>query len=127
MIHGLMDLFIILLKLIKNINIMKNLKVTFVFLCISMLHSHAQDNILYQGIQQAKSSGVTFETFSVFTPVSRGASHSERFQENFVNPQEVYILQFDKTVANRLDSSMTLLIPLCRENLHYKINKTIIS
>ena len=93
----------------------KNLIIIF-FLCICVLNSHAQGNLVNQQIQQARISGERFEVVSIFTPMSGGsASQNNRIQEQTINPEEVYVLQFDPTVTKKFSSSMTLQIPLgCR-------------
>ena len=102
---------------------MKSLKVSFFFLCIFLLNSHAQSNLLYDGIQQAKNSGETFEPFTAFMPVSKSMSQSERFQEHFIQSQEVHIFQYDKSSAKNLKTSMLLLIPLGGKNLQLELQE----
>jgi len=77
-----------------------------------MLHSYAQDNILYRDIQQAKNNGDTFEIVSAFTPANRKVPQDQRLQEAFINSQEVHFLQYNKSVLKNLESSITLFIPL---------------
>jgi len=102
---------------------MKILKLSFIFLCICFLNIHAQSNLLYEGIQQAKNSGETFEPFTAFIPVNKSISQTERFQEHFIQSQEVHILKYDKSVAKNLKTSMLLYIPIRGENLHLELQE----
>jgi len=102
---------------------MKSLKVLFLFLCICFLNSYAQDNVLYDEIQQAKSSGKKFEAVSAFTLASKSTTQSKRSQENFTNPQEVYFLHYNNSTAKNLNASMTLLIPFDKRNLQLELQE----
>ena len=95
---------------------MNSLKITVILLCISTLTCYAQ-NILYEDIQQAKSTE-KFDAVSALTLVNnKNVSQSKKIADHFINPQEVYILQYNSSVRKKMDSSMTFLIPLAGKNL----------
>jgi hypothetical protein len=73
---------------------MKTLKITFLLLFVSFLSGYAQNTMLYEEIQQAKNYGEQFEVISAFTLANKNISHSKKIQEHFINPQEVYVLQY---------------------------------
>ena len=84
---------------------MKILNVSFLFLCLCVLHGYAQDNVLYDGIQQAKNFGEKFEPVSALAPAGKSASQNKRVAEHFNHPQEVYFLQYNRPAAKNLNTS----------------------
>ena len=98
---------------------MKNFKTTFLFLClcICMLNSHAQNSVLFDEIQKAKSAGEKFEPVIALSFASKSASQSQKFEEHYINPQEVYVLQYSKPDAKHLNASIALPIPLGNRSL----------
>jgi hypothetical protein len=102
---------------------MKKLKIILFLLCICITNGYTQNNVLYNGIQQAKSFGEKFESFSAFTLVNKNTSQSERIQDNFINPQDVHILQYDKSATKNLATSMTLIIPAGDKNLQLELQE----
>ena len=82
---------------------MKIIKISFLFLCLCILNSYAQDNnVLYNEIQQAKSSGETFASVSALTLVNRNITQNQKIEDNFFNSQEVYFLHYNKLATKNL-------------------------
>lgn len=102
---------------------MKNFVTTFLFVCICILNSYAQGNLLYDGIQQAKSSGEKFESISVLTLANKSVLQSAKIQENFINPLEVHVLHYSKPAEKNLNTSMMLLLPLDGKNLQLELQE----
>ena len=100
---------------------MKRVNLSFIFLCLCFLNGYAQDNV-YRGIQQAKSSGETFEAASVFTPVSI----NQRIDEQFIDPQEVHFLRYSPSATKNLNASMTLQIPLGGKNMQLELQEFVL-
>ena len=114
----------ILLESIKNNTIMKIFTTTVFFLCIYALDCHAQGNLINQSIQQARNAGEKFEITSALTSISsRSASQNNRIQDQFINPQEVYILHYDQSAARNFGSSMTLQLPLGSQTMQLELRE----
>ena len=88
---------------------MKIIQVSFLFLCLCILHGYAQDNELYQSIQQSKSSGEKFEPVAALAPASKSALQNRRVEEHFINPQEVYFLHYSRLAAKNLNASIKII------------------
>ena len=96
---------------------MKKLNITLFLLCSCMLNSYAQNSFVYNSIQAAKHAGEPFNTISVLRPVQQSDLQIKEMQEHFFNPKEVYLMQYDKTAAENLHTSITMLIPLNDSNI----------
>ncbi|MDR0437795.1 MAG: hypothetical protein LBH22_05785 [Bacteroidales bacterium] len=107
---------------------MKYFIIIITFLGAGIFNIQAQGNLMYKYIQQAKNSNEQFHTVSVFSPADE-ITLSKKIQDNFTNPQGVYIMQYDPVLKN-LGTSMTLYIPtgntelqleLQQVSMHYQI------
>lgn len=67
---------------------------------------------LYVEIQQAKNAGEAFKPISAFLLVGKSIPHNEMIQEQFLNPFEVSILEYNKSVISDLGTSILLHLPL---------------
>ena len=94
---------------------MKDLKLLSFFLCVLILFgcsNYSQEYVLFNEVQHIKSTGKLFEMVSAFTLKDKNITQRKMSQDNFFNPNEVYFLQFNKSVLNNLGNSMTLHLPL---------------
>ena len=90
-------------------------------MCIFFVNIYAQDNVLYQEIQQSKSNGEIFETFVALTNSSKSSFQSNKIQNNFIDPKEVYVMQYSKPAVNILNAAITLIIPLEGKSLQLEL------
>ena len=103
---------------------MKNIRIIIIFLCLCVINSYAQQgNLLYEEIQEAKYAGEPFNTISMLRPVQQSDLQIEALREHFFNPQEVYLIRYNKTAAENLSTSITMLIPLNDGNIALELLK----
>ena len=88
---------------------MKIIQVSFIFLCLCIHYGYAQDNVLYDGIQQARSSGEKFEPVAALAPAGKSALQNRRVEEHFNHPQEVYFLHYSRLAAKNLNTSTKII------------------
>ena len=102
---------------------MKKIIVAFILVFISIYNSYAIDNLILHGIQQARNSGEKFEAFSALQSANTTATHSRKFEELFINTQEVYVLHYSKPDTRSLSASLTLNIPLGNRSLQLELQE----
>jgi hypothetical protein len=105
---------------------MKHLKITLLLLFIYTSNGYAQNKLLYNQIQQAKNLGKEFNLVSAFASVNTNTLQNKRIQDQFINAQEVYIFQYNKSVVKDLDAFITLSIPASNKNLQLELQEVFI-
>ena len=71
-----------------------------------------ENSRLYFEIQQAKRVGEAFKPISAFLLVGKSITHNEMIEKHFLNPFEVSVLEYNKSVISDLGTSIMLHIPL---------------
>ena len=78
----------------------------------------AQENLLYKKVQEKKTADISFKTISSMFSQEQEDKNS---LDLFINPDEVFFLQYNPSVMNTLSEAITLLIPLKNKELQLEL------
>lgn len=107
---------------------MKHLKVAlFVFSVLCVFDLYGQGNLLFQQVQEVKSTGIDFNQIrSMLTEVKedKDLKRHKDFQEYFKNSNEVSLLQYNKPSLETLAPAITLNVPYKNDEIQLELIET---
>jgi hypothetical protein len=97
---------------------MKNLRIILIFICIPFL-LFAQDNVIYNIIQEAKLSDKDFRKLN-FTFVEDQDS-KQIIESEFIIPEDVYYMKYDNLTSKKLDDAISLFLSFKNDSMELEL------
>lgn len=88
------------------------------FLFIIIESASAQENLLYEKIQEKKTENISFKTIS---SVFSQEKEDQNLLGQFINPNEVYFFQYNQSTMKDLSNALLLTVPLRNKELQMEL------
>jgi len=88
------------------------------FLFILIESASAQENLIYEKIQEKKTENISFKTIS---SVFSQEKEDQNLLGQFINPDEVYFFQYNQSSMKDLSNALLLTVPLRNKELQMEL------